>query len=191
MTRRHTHGIHPVRLAGTLDLRLRRIIYPPEKILGPWVRPGMTVVDFGCGPGFFARPAAELVGPDGVVVGVDIQQGMLDLLRSKSASDPAAPRIRTHLCAPDRLGLDAKADLVYSFYVLHEVPDRARVIRELCGLLKPGGLLFLMDFVITMTKEEFAEMEQDAQAAGFRPVARPKHFLSRGVVLTAPDGGRP
>lgn len=142
----------------------------------------MTVADFGCGPGFFARTAAELVGPNGKVIAVDIQEGMLAMLRERIAGMPIEQRIRPHRCNPDHLGIPDQLEFVYSFYVLHEVPDPERVIHELCDLIKPGGIIFLMDFVVTMSRPAFEEVEQIVVQEGFRTIARPRHFLSRGVV---------
>jgi ubiquinone/menaquinone biosynthesis C-methylase UbiE len=174
--------MHRVERAGSLDWRLRRLLYNPAKILSPWIRDGMTVADFGCGPGFFTRAAAGLVGSNGKVIAVDIQEGMLAILRERIAGTPIEHRIRPHRCDPDHLGISAQLDLVYSFYVMHEVPDRERVIRELCDLIKPGGTIFLMDFVVTMSRPAFEELERLVVQAGFRAIAHPRHFLSRGVV---------
>ena len=49
------------------------------------VHPGMTVLDFGCGPGRLAIPLGKVVGPQGEVVAVDIAAGMLDRAREKHA----------------------------------------------------------------------------------------------------------
>jgi ubiquinone/menaquinone biosynthesis C-methylase UbiE len=174
--------MHPVEHAGSLDWKLRRLLYPPVKILSPWISDGMTVADFGCGPGFFARTAAELVGPNGTVIAVDVQEGMLAMLRERITGKPIEQRIRPHRCKPDHLGISDQLDLVYSFYVMHEVPDRERVIHELCDLIKPGGTIFLMDFVVTMSRPAFEELEQIVVQEGFRAIARPRHFLSRAVV---------
>jgi len=182
MKRSTVHRMHPVERAGSLDWKLRRVLYDPVKILSPWIRDGMAVADFGCGPGYFARTAAELVGRNGTVVAVDIEEGMLAMLRERIAGTSIEQRIRPHRCDPDHLGLSDQLDLVYSFYVMHEVPDRERVIRELCAPIKPGGSIFLMDFVLTMSRPAFEDLERLVTQEGFRTIARPRHFLSRGVV---------
>ena len=171
--------MHPVERAGSLDWKLRRLLYDPARILSPWIRDGMTVADFGCGPGYFARKAAELVGENGTLIAIDIQEGMLTMLRERIAGAPIEKRIRPHRCGPNHLGLSDQLDFVYSFYVMHEVPDRERVIRELCDLIKPGGTIFLMDFVITMSRSAFEALERLVVQEGFRTIARPRHFLSR------------
>jgi cyclopropane fatty-acyl-phospholipid synthase-like methyltransferase len=50
----------------TLDENpIRRLLHNPEKILGPYVKPGMTVMDVGCGMGFCSIAMAKMVGEDG------------------------------------------------------------------------------------------------------------------------------
>ena len=74
--------ICPVELAGSLDGKIRRWLQNPQRILAPFVKEGMTVLDVGCGPGFFSVELAKLVGRTGKVISVDLQQGMLDMLRN-------------------------------------------------------------------------------------------------------------
>ena len=174
--------MHPVERAGSLDMPLRRLLYNPTRILKPWIREGMTVLDFGCGPGFFARAAAELVGPNGKVIAVDLQEGMLALLRKRIAGGPLEGQIEPHLCTPERLGVTEKVDLVYAFYVMHEVPDRERVLHECCALLRPGGRIFVMESVVTMSRTSFEAMERQIEDEGCSTIARPRHFLSRSAV---------
>ncbi len=44
----------PVALSGSLDNSIRRWLQNPKKILSPYIKEGMTVLDVGCGPGFFS-----------------------------------------------------------------------------------------------------------------------------------------
>lgn len=60
-------------LAYTFDHALRRLIHRPEVILAGLVRPGQTVLDLGCGMGFFSLAMARLVGEQGRVICVDLQ----------------------------------------------------------------------------------------------------------------------
>jgi ubiquinone/menaquinone biosynthesis C-methylase UbiE len=55
----------------------------PRKILGPYIKEGMTVLDVGCGPGFFSIELAQMVGKSGRVIASDLQEGMLRKLREK------------------------------------------------------------------------------------------------------------
>ncbi|MEN8212415.1 MAG: methyltransferase domain-containing protein, partial [Thermodesulfobacteriota bacterium] len=73
----------PVEKAGSLDNKFRRWFQDPEKILRPYVNKGMTVLDLGCGPGFFSVDMAQMVGKSGRVIASDLQDGMLEKLQSK------------------------------------------------------------------------------------------------------------
>ena len=83
MTSNRKNRVCPVEHAGSLDNRLRRWVQNPRKILGPFIKEGMTVLDIGCGPGFFTMDMAEMVGETGRVIASDLQEVMLDKIRYK------------------------------------------------------------------------------------------------------------
>ena len=58
----------PVEKAGGFDSGIRKLLQRPKKILGNYAREGMTVLDLGCGPGFFSVEMAEMVGASGKVI---------------------------------------------------------------------------------------------------------------------------
>ncbi len=87
--------------APFFDNLIRKIFQDPDKIVGPYVRPGMTVMDIGCGPGFFTLAMARMAGPEGRVIAVDMQQEMLDLVKKKS--DRMGP-LRSHPVPPVQAG---------------------------------------------------------------------------------------
>ena len=68
----------PVERAGRLNNSIRRWFQNPEKILQPYIKEGMIVVDLGCGPGFFTVDMARLVGTSGRVIASDLEEGMLE-----------------------------------------------------------------------------------------------------------------
>ena len=70
----------PVELANSLDSKIRSLIQNPRKILKPYIKEGMKVLDIGCGPGFFSVAIAEMVGKNGKVIAADMQEGMLQKL---------------------------------------------------------------------------------------------------------------
>ena len=109
-----------------LDNRLRRLIHQPERILGPFLSPGMTVMDFGCGMGLFSIAAAKLVGATGTVIAVDLQPQMLNALRRRAEKAAVADRIQTHACPRDSVGINQPIDFALAFWSLHEAPDAAR-----------------------------------------------------------------
>jgi SAM-dependent methyltransferase len=74
----------PYWLAWALDNPLRRWLHNPQKILEGLVQPGQTVLDLGCGPGYFSLALARMVGANGRVVAVDLQPEMLEFVRRRA-----------------------------------------------------------------------------------------------------------
>ncbi|MBK7711908.1 MAG: methyltransferase domain-containing protein [Bacteroidales bacterium] len=81
-----TPYVCPATYSGSLDNFLRRLMHKPAKILSPFIKEGMTVLDMGCGPGFFTAELARLVGEKGKVIAADLQQEMLDKMILKVSS---------------------------------------------------------------------------------------------------------
>ena len=75
--------------------------------------------------GYFSIPLAQLVGSQGKVICIDLQQQMLDGLRRRAEKAGVLDTIAMHRCEPTRLGLPEPVDFVLAFWMLHEVPDQA------------------------------------------------------------------
>ena len=99
-------------IAYTFDNPLRRLIHKPQKVLGNFVKEGMTVMDLGCGMGHFSIGMAGLVGGTGRVIAVDLQQKMLDVMERRAQRAGLADRILPHLCQADDIGIEEQADFV-------------------------------------------------------------------------------
>ena len=166
-----------------LDNPVRRYLQNPEKILKGRVNRGMTALDIGCGPGVFTRTLASMVGEEGTVIAVDLQDGMLRHARKRSADHPYGSRITWHQCRPDTLQLSTPVDFALSMYMVHEVPDRERLFSEVYGLLRPGGRYLVVEPVFHVTRESFIETEEIAVRAGFHVAERPAFSLSRSILL--------
>lgn len=173
-------------ITWTFDNPIRRMLHDPDLLLGELVAPGHTVVDVGCGMGYFTVPLAGLVGPSGRVVAVDLQAEMLAGVRRRAERAGVEGRIQLHRCAPDRLGVEGPADLVLAFWMAHEVPDRERFVGELAGLLRPGGQLLLAEPVLHVPARDAERTFALAQAAGLTLVARPRIAFSRSALLRRP-----
>ncbi len=175
----------PVERAGSLDGGLRRWIQNPRKILSPYVRSGMTVLDFGCGPGFFTTTLAELVGPSGHVHAVDLQEGMLAIVRSKIRETELASRISLHRCAVDDINLNIDLDFILAFYVLHEVPSQSGWFRQVSSLLRPSGSLLIVEpRFFHVSRSDFGATIAEAETAGLIMVSSPRVLFSRTALLT-------
>jgi len=169
--------------APFFDNLFRKLLQDPEKIAGPYIRPGMTVMDIGCGPGFFTLAMARMVGPGGTVIAIDMQQEMLDLVKRKSDRAGLSERIRFHRCRQDSLGIDARAGFILSFYMVHEVPDRDALFREVSGLLEAGGRYLIVEPAGHVSAEAFEDTLRHAEEAGLVVEDRPKVRFSRAAVL--------
>jgi 2-polyprenyl-3-methyl-5-hydroxy-6-metoxy-1,4-benzoquinol methylase len=169
--------------------RLRRLLQNPRTILAPYVKPGMAVLDLGSAMGFFSLPMAEMVGPAGRVVCVDVQPKMLEVLRGRAAEAGLADRIETHVSTEDSITLDGREgtfDFALAFTMLHEVADPANFLREIYQLLKPGASLLLTEPVGHVRQAEFACTLSLAERQGFVLTGRPPLLLSHTAVLTKP-----
>lgn len=173
----------PVERAGSLEGRLRRLAHNPKRILRNYVKVGMTVLDLGCGPGFFSVEMARMVGDSGLVIAADLQKGMLDKLRDKIKGTALERRVHIHKCEEDSIGVSKKIDLLLAFYVFHELPDQERTLKEIKSILKPGGILYMIEPNFHVKKKAFEKSVIMAVDAGFEVIERPRVFLSRTAVF--------
>jgi len=168
-----------------IDNRLRRILHKPERILAPFVLPGMTVMDAGCGMGYFAVPMARMVGETGRVVAVDVQRERLDVLMRRAARAGVASRVYPLKCGINDLNAVGEMDFALAFYFVHEIPDPFRVLRQIRACMKPEGRLLLVEPSFEVTVSQFDATIALARAAGFSPADGPKIRVSRSVLLAA------
>jgi ubiquinone/menaquinone biosynthesis C-methylase UbiE len=174
----------PVEIAGSLDNSLRRFLQNPLKLLSPFVNKGMSVLDIGCGPGFFSVALAELVGNSGKVFAADIQDGMLDRLRNKIEGTSFKERIILHKCEADKIGIQEKVDFILAFFMVHEVPDKQKFFNELKTLIKTGGTILIVEpKYFHVSGKDFKSMIELAGKAGFNSRPAGKFFLCQSVLL--------
>ncbi len=175
--------ICPVERAGSLDTIFRRWVQNPRKILQPYIEHGMTVLDLGCGPGFFTLEMARMVGNSGRVIACDIQDGMLQKLSIKVKGSRLENLISFHKCPEDRIGIAEAVDFILAFYMLHEVPHQEKYLKEMYSLLKPAGRVLVVEPTFRVSKSEFNETVNRAKAEGLVLVESPKIIMGRTAVL--------
>ena len=173
----------PVERAGGLDNRIRRWIHNPQKILGPYVKEGMTVMDVGCGPGLYAIEMALMVGESGRVIAADLQDGMLDLVRKKIVGTEIEDRVILHKCEVAKIGVTDAIDFALAFYMVHEVPDQQSFYSELATILKPGGQLLVVEPPFHVSVSAFRASLDKADAAGLTASDGPRVLLSKAALL--------
>jgi ubiquinone/menaquinone biosynthesis C-methylase UbiE len=112
------------------------------------LRPGMRVLDVGCGPGDVSFVAAGLVGPTGTVLGVDAAPEMVELARARAAEQGFSAVHFIH-AAIDAIALDEPVDAVIGRLILMHVPDPAATLRHLSSFVRPGGVIAFAENDIT------------------------------------------
>ena len=125
------------------------------------IEPGAVVLDLGCGAGTDLLIAAQMTGPAGRVIGIDMTAGMLDRARA-SAVGMDLGNVELHEALIEALPLeDASVDVVISNGVIDLVPDKDAVLDEIDRVLRPGGRLQVADVVIHNEVSEDARKRID------------------------------
>jgi len=173
---RHHHTC-PVWIGRLLVSPLRRLVENPLEILAPLASRGSTVVDVGCAMGFHSLDLARLVGPDGRVVCVDLQQEMLEGLLKRARRKGVEAVIEPRLCTQNDLGLAdlaGKAELVTAFHVVHETEFPDRFLRECAATLRPAGRLLVVEPRGHVDDRDFAATVAAVQGLGLARETAPK-----------------
>ncbi|MGD0590251.1 MAG: class I SAM-dependent methyltransferase [Bacteroidota bacterium] len=176
----------PWYLGYVLASPLRRLYQNPEKILSPYLRQGMKVLEVGPGMGFFSLPIAKFIGETGRIFCVDLQEKMLQSLRRRAVRANILGRMEMRLCSESSLQIDDLAgsiDFALAFAVVHEVPDQKLLLKEIYSSLKKDGLLFLSEPKGHVTKEEFEKTCVFAQSNGMKKVDSPNIRGNHSAVL--------
>jgi arsenite methyltransferase len=125
------------------------------------IDPGSVVLDLGCGAGTDLLMAAQMTGPAGRVIGVDMTASMLERARM-SADEMGLGNVEVHEALIEALPLaDASVDVVISNGVIDLVPDKDAVLDEIDRVLRPGGRLQVADVIIHNEVSEDARKRID------------------------------
>ncbi len=160
----------PTVLSWAVDGRLVDAVSGTQATLDRMaILPGMTIVEIGPGPGRLLVPAARRVLPGGRAIGLELQQGMLDKLRRKLASDDPGNIELIRGDATQALLPHGSADLVYLCTVLGEIPDRKKALANCYDALKPGGRLSITEIIGDPHYQSRKKVDELAKSAGFEP----------------------
>ena len=165
---------------------IRRLFENPQKILGKYIKPGMTVADIGCAMGFFSLWFARTIGAGGRVVCIDVQAKMIEALMRRATKAGLEEQIITRVCKPGNLGIDdfaSQIDFSLACHVVHEVPDVSTFMTQIHASLKPGARFYIAEPNGHVSSEEFEKTVATAQKVGFVLDDRPRLRRSRTAVF--------
>lgn len=148
----------------------------PQDLLSPHLRPGYRALEIGPGMGFYTLPMAELVGTEGRIYCVDVQPRMLRGLERRLKRRHLESRVDTRCCTATDLGVGDLAgtiDLAVLIYVLHEVTDPERTLREIATTLRPEGRLLFVEPRGHVSAELFQQELAMARDVGLTAVSHP------------------
>lgn len=168
---------------------LRPIVQHPQRILRDHVKPRMSVLDAGCGTGYFSLGMARLVGPRGSVVCVDVESDNIDSLKRKARSQGLLERLDPRVCTEDSLGIDDwkdRIDFALAFYVVHHARHPNTLMAEVYQALGPGTRFLVVEPKHHASDRECRAIEGMAQQAGFILAGQPRFCRSWAVLLARP-----
>ena len=110
------------------------------------IKPGMNIIDVGCGTGSLTIAAREMQGDKGLVVGIDPSSNMVNLARDKARK--AGVGIDFQVGVIEKMDFpDGQFDLVLSSLMMHHLPDDLKLagLEEVHRVLNPGGRLLIIE----------------------------------------------
>ncbi|HEX5386441.1 MAG TPA: methyltransferase domain-containing protein [Gemmatimonadales bacterium] len=108
------------------------------------VGPGMTCLDFGCGPGHVSRALARRVAPGGRVVGIDVDAVKLDAAR-RECDRAGLANVEFRMSDATLWAEPDSYDVAYGRFIMSHLAERGAIIGRLVEALRPGGVLMLED----------------------------------------------
>ena len=132
------------------------------------LQPGMQVLDVGCGPGRLTIPLAQEVCPQGQVVAMDIQTGMLRRAQEKAEATGLNNIQFLHAGAGEGKLARGQFDRALLVTVLGEIPNRDAALKEIFDALKPGGILSVTELIFDPHFQSRATVLRLASTAGFQ-----------------------
>ena len=183
------HQICPTWVGYLLLSPLRKLLENPDKILRRFIREGMTVLEPGCGMGYFTLPIARMVGSRGKVVAVDLQPKMVSALIRRAQEAGLSERNEVRQAGIESLGVadfSGKVDFVVALHMVHEVPDQASFFSQVWSALKPKGQLLVVEPKGHVSRKQLAQTVAVAENAGFKTEGFIKKLGGRGALLIKP-----
>ena len=159
----------PAFMANVIDNRLRYTFQPPEKTAARHgLEPGMVVLEVGPGSGTYTLAAARSIGQDGKLVAVDIQPEIVEMV-SRRAKLEGVANVEVQLADVNRLPFaDATFDAIFMIFVIGEIPEPERAMKEFRRVLSPPGTIAFTEHALDPDYPRQKTLMRWAEAANFR-----------------------
>jgi ubiquinone/menaquinone biosynthesis C-methylase UbiE len=109
------------------------------------IKPGSTVIDYGCGTGAFIKDTSEMVGSGGIVYAVDVHEMAIESVE-RQIKKYNLTNVRAVLTDGKKTAIpDSSADLIYALDMFHMVKETGPFLNELCRITKHNGILIIED----------------------------------------------
>jgi ubiquinone/menaquinone biosynthesis C-methylase UbiE len=132
------------------------------------LKPGMKILDAGCGTGRLTIPAARNLGEQSEIVAMDVQEGMLNIVKKKAQAENLK-NIRFLQAKIGEGKLESNYyDRILLITVLGEIPEQVSALKELFKSLKPGGILLVSETIFDIHFQSRTTVTKLAQEAGFK-----------------------
>jgi ubiquinone/menaquinone biosynthesis C-methylase UbiE len=143
----------------SIILKIRDVFYPPKYILKDVeIKPGASVLDFGCGPGSYSIATAEILAGTGKVFALDRHPVAIKKV-NQTAQKKKLTNIRTILSDCDT-GLESDSvDVVLLYYIFNDLDQPEKVLAELYRVLKPQGILSFSEYNVKKISTRLEQKE--------------------------------
>ena len=129
---------------------------------------------------------ARMVGNNGKIICVDIQEQMIRGLNRRAQKAGLKDRIMTRIASPNSLGIldfAGQVDFIFAFAVAHEVPDQGNLFREIREVSKDGAIMLISEPKGHVTPESFSRMLEVTRRNGFEQISSPAIKRSISALL--------
>ena len=118
------------------------------------------------------------------VYAVDLQEGMLNIVRNKVKGTQLESSIELIKCDKDKISVPEKFDFILAFYMVHEVPDKVKFFESMKNYLNENGTMLIVEpKFFHVTKKEFESTISTAEKMGFKSSTGPKLWFSFSTIL--------
>lgn len=168
------------------DNPLAKVTHAKNIVKNLYVKPGMRILDVGCGPGRVTLPLAHAVGPSGIVVAMDIQSEMLKKTEEKAQAAKLSNIVYLHAGIGEKKLEHNTYDRIVMVSVLGEIPNQKAALQEVFDALKPDGILSVTEIIFDPHFQRQRAVLDLVTSIGFRKKELFGHWYAYTMLLEKP-----